>query len=43
MNVGVTAPQLRQLADSLADGGHQEAAGSVRAALDRNVADASKR
>jgi 4-carboxymuconolactone decarboxylase len=33
MNVGLTAPQLRQLADALAEGGQSEAAGRVRAAL----------
>jgi alkylhydroperoxidase/carboxymuconolactone decarboxylase family protein YurZ len=34
MNVGLTASQLRQLADVLADRGHPAAAGRVRAALD---------
>jgi alkylhydroperoxidase/carboxymuconolactone decarboxylase family protein YurZ len=43
MNVGLTAPQLRQLADVLADRGQTEAAGRVRAALDQRVADAAKR
>jgi 4-carboxymuconolactone decarboxylase len=33
MNVGLTAPQLRQLADVLAERGHAEAAGRARAAL----------
>ncbi|CAN5693945.1 carboxymuconolactone decarboxylase family protein [soil metagenome] len=33
MNVGLTAPQLRQLADVLAQRGHPEAAGRARAAI----------
>ncbi len=33
MNVGLTAPQLRQLADVLAQGGHPEAAVRTRAAI----------
>ena len=33
MNVGLTAPQLRQLADGLAQRGHPEAAGRARAAI----------
>ena len=40
MNVGLTAPQLRQLADVLADRTQTVAAGRVRAALDQHVADA---
>ncbi|RZJ19747.1 MAG: carboxymuconolactone decarboxylase [Haliea sp.] len=35
MNVGLTAPQLRQLADALAQSGHTEAAGRARAAIDQ--------
>jgi 4-carboxymuconolactone decarboxylase len=43
MNVGLTAPQLRSLADALAQAGQPEAAGRARAALDRQAADAARR
>lgn len=43
MNIGLTALQLRELADALAQGGHPEAAGRARAAVDRQLAAASGR
>jgi alkylhydroperoxidase/carboxymuconolactone decarboxylase family protein YurZ len=43
MNVGLTADQLRHLADVLAQRGWPEAAQRARAALDRQLADAAKR
>jgi 4-carboxymuconolactone decarboxylase len=38
MNVGLTASQLRQVADSLAAEGHADAAARTRAALERHLA-----
>jgi alkylhydroperoxidase/carboxymuconolactone decarboxylase family protein YurZ len=43
MNVGLTAPQLRQLADVLAERGQADAARRARAALDKQIADAAQR
>lgn len=43
MNVGLTAAQLRQLADVLGERGQAEAAGRARAAIDRHVAGAGGR
>lgn len=43
MNVGLSASQLRSLADVLAARGQPEAAGRARAALDRHLADAARR
>jgi 4-carboxymuconolactone decarboxylase len=43
MNVGLTAPQLRHLADVLAERGQTDAAGRARAALDKYLADAAQR
>ena len=43
MNVGLTADQLRHLADVLAQRGWPEAAQRAREALDRQLADAAKR
>ncbi|AKJ27106.1 carboxymuconolactone decarboxylase family protein [Caldimonas brevitalea] len=42
MNVGLTAPQLRQLADGLAQQGHAEAAARTRVAIDKHLADANR-
>jgi 4-carboxymuconolactone decarboxylase len=42
MNVGLTAPQLRQLADVLAERGQPEAASRARQAIDRQVAQATR-
>lgn len=38
MNVGLTAPQLREVADVLAEAGQTDAARRVRAALERHLA-----
>jgi hypothetical protein len=43
MNVGLTADQLRHLADVLAQRGWPEVAQRAREALDRQLADAPKR
>jgi 4-carboxymuconolactone decarboxylase len=43
MNVGLTAPQLRSMADALGERGHPEAAARAQAALDRQVADSARR
>jgi 4-carboxymuconolactone decarboxylase len=43
MNVGLTASQLRHLADVLAQRGQPDAARRARAALDRQAADAAQR
>jgi 4-carboxymuconolactone decarboxylase len=43
MNVGLTAAQLRNLADVLAERGQAEPAGRVRAALERQLAEAAKK
>jgi 4-carboxymuconolactone decarboxylase len=43
MNVGLTAQQLRQAADVLAQRGHADAARRARAAIDKQVADAAPR
>lgn len=43
MNVGLTAPQLRNLADALAASGQADAAGRARAAVDKHLADAARR
>ena len=43
MNVGLTADQLRQVADVLAQCGWPDAAQRAREALDRQLADAAKR
>ncbi len=43
MNVGLTADQLRQVADVLAQRGWPDAAQRAREALDRQLADAAKR
>ena len=43
MNVGLTASQLRSLADGLAEQGLPEAAGRVRQSLDKHLAEAAKR
>lgn len=37
MNVGLTAPQLREVADVLVEAGHADAARRVRAALERHL------
>jgi 4-carboxymuconolactone decarboxylase len=42
MNVGLTAPQLRMLADGLAEQGHAEAAARTRAAIERHLADTAR-
>jgi len=43
MNVGLTASQLRSASDVLAQRGLTEAAARVRAAIDKQVADARNR
>jgi 4-carboxymuconolactone decarboxylase len=43
MNVGLGAPQLRQLADVLAEHGQREAAQRTRAAIDRHLAATARR
>jgi alkylhydroperoxidase/carboxymuconolactone decarboxylase family protein YurZ len=43
MNVGLTAAQLRQVADALARAGQPDAAQRAQAALDKQLADASAR
>jgi alkylhydroperoxidase/carboxymuconolactone decarboxylase family protein YurZ len=43
MNVGLTAPQLRQLADGLADAGQAEAAQRTQAALEKHLAGPTRR
>lgn len=43
LNVGLSADQLRHLADVLAQRGYSDAARRVREALDRQLADAAKR
>jgi 4-carboxymuconolactone decarboxylase len=42
MNVGLTAPQLRSVADLLAQRGQADAAGRARAALDKQLAGTSR-
>jgi alkylhydroperoxidase/carboxymuconolactone decarboxylase family protein YurZ len=42
MNVGLTAPQLRSVADVLTERGQAEAAGRARAALEKQLADAAR-
>ena len=42
MNVGLTAAQLRQVADVLAEGGHPDPARRTRAALERHLAGPAK-
>jgi 4-carboxymuconolactone decarboxylase len=43
MNVGLTAAQLRQLSDVLAERGQREAAARTRSAIDRHLAQATAR
>jgi len=43
MNVGLTAPQLRSLADALAQGGQPDAAGRARTAIDKQAAQPAAR
>jgi alkylhydroperoxidase/carboxymuconolactone decarboxylase family protein YurZ len=43
MNVGLTSPQLRHLAETLSERGHPDAARRARAALEKHLADARQR